>query len=139
MEEIWMAITGYEGLYEVSNLGRVRSVDRYTTGKVRVMKIKGKIMALSIDSAGFYKVNLCRDNKKQVVRVHRLVAEHFIEKPSNDPNICYVPLRKDGDKLNNRADNLYWEVDNIAYSDGGKLGCKVRWTNYYERENASNE
>lgn len=99
MEEIWKDIEGYEGLYQVSNLGRVRSLPRRTT--------KGKILKTFIDYAGYEIVTLCNTNKKNPsckFRVHRLVAQAFITNPNELPQVNHI----DGNKLNNSAENLEW-------------------------------
>lgn len=118
-----MAVRGYEGLYEISNLGRVRSLDRYVTGKDDTQrKIKGIMIKPTLDRAGYTKVHLSVDNKKTMFRVHKLVAEHFIEKPLEGE---WWVNRKDGDRTNNRVDNLYWEKESVSLSNAGKIGGKV--------------
>lgn len=94
MNETWKDITGYEGLYQVSDLGRVRSLK---FGKVRILN-PGRI------KSGYLMVGLCRDGKVRNVRVHRLVAEAFIPNPSN----CPVINHKDENPGNNVVDNLEW-------------------------------
>ena len=92
MQEIWKDIEGYEGLYQVSNLGRVRSLPRRTT--------KGKILKTFIDYAGYEIVTLCNTNKKNPrckFRAHRLVAQAFITNPNEFPQVNHI----DGNKLNN--------------------------------------
>jgi hypothetical protein len=94
MNEMWMPIYGYESLYEVSNMGRVRSLPRKTT--------RGKILSPAIDKDGYYKVNLVDGERSKTYGIHRLVAQAFIENPFNLP----VVNHKDENKQNNRADNL---------------------------------
>lgn len=101
MEE-WRDIPGYEGIYQVSNLGRVRSLDR----KVHHWKggfslIKGRILTPNKQNTkGYYRVKL--DNKYRAV--HRLVAMAFIPNPDNLPQVNH----KDENKLNNNVNNLEW-------------------------------
>jgi hypothetical protein len=104
-EEIWKDILGYEGFYQVSNLGRVRSVDRIVKGKFgSIQHKKGVMLAPAINTAGYYSVALTKNAKGKAFRVHRLVAEAFIPNPSNYPIINH----KDENKLNNNVNNLEW-------------------------------
>ena len=113
-KEIWKDIKNYEGLYQVSNLGRVKSVDRiitmkndvYINNKVRFQK--GKILQPHISNHGHYlALTLCKNNKRHTKRVHRLVAETFIPNPDNLPEVNHI----DGDKFNNTVKNLEWCTD----------------------------
>lgn len=98
-EEIWKPVVGYEGLYEVSSLGRVRSLDRYD----RMNHFwKGRILKLCTDGAGYLMVGLCSNSKVKTYKVHRLVAQAFIPNPDNLPEVNHI----DEDKRNNRVDNL---------------------------------
>ena len=92
MMEEWKAIPGYEGLYEVSNMGNVRNVRRNT------------LLRLSKDCYGYIQVSLYKNGRRTGLRVHRLVAEAFIPNPDNLPQVNH----KDEDKSNNRVDNLEW-------------------------------
>lgn len=94
-EEVWLPIPGYEGLYEVSNQGRVRSFVRHP---------EGRIMAASISHRGYYHLALWTDKRPRDKRVHRLVASAFVPNPDSLPEVNH----KDGDKLNNRPGNLEW-------------------------------
>ena len=116
---MWKAIRGYEGYYEVSDLGEVRSLDRVVTeksgkhqGKRRFLK--GSNMKLTESKGnnrnqGYYVVNLHKDHKTQVIPVHILVARTFIPNPDNLPTVNH----KDGNKHNNFASNLEW----VSYAD----------------------
>lgn len=104
MEEIWKDIEGYEGLYQVSNSGRVKSLERYKENHSKLQKVEEKIKTVSIDNIGYYRVCLYKDNKLKNARVHRLVAQTFIPNPDNLREVNH----KDGNKLNNNIDNLEW-------------------------------
>ena len=108
--EEWRPIAGYEGIYEVSNLGRVRSLDRYVVHKTIDKKnytrhIKGSILSPIINSKNKYlTVGLHDGGRRIAAYVHRLVAETFIPNPYNMPEVNH----KDEDKNNNKVDNLEW-------------------------------
>ena len=97
--EIWRDIEGYEELYQVSNLGRVRSLNYNRTGKVRNMK-------LGTYPNGYKMVDLKKDKKRKAHLVHRLVAKAFI--PNPNPDQLYEVNHKDEDKTNNAVENLEW-------------------------------
>lgn len=107
MQEEWRPIAGHHG-YEVSNLGRVRSMDRIiqrsasrTRGEYSVF-CKGKVLKAAPGTQGYLVVSLERSST--VKRVHRLVAQAFIPNPCNKPFINHI----DGNVANNRVDNLEW-------------------------------
>lgn len=113
MEEIWKDITGYEGLYQVSNLGNVRSLNYNNTGKPRNLKIK-------INKYGFAEVKLSKKNKTRDFMVARLVAKSFIPNPNNKPQVMHIS--KDG--TDNSVDNLKWayksEIKFHMYKKGSR-------------------
>ena len=78
--EIWKPVVGYEGLYECSNLGRVRSLNYRRTSTI-------KNLSLSLNKYGYFQVNLWKNCKGKVLAVHRLVAEAFLPNPDNKPQI----------------------------------------------------
>ena len=96
MLEIFKDIKGYEGLYQVSNLGNVKSLNYNHTGKERILK-PGLVKE-------YLKVSLCKNNKIRMFSVHRLVAEIFLPNPDNLPCVNH----KDENKQNNCVDNLEW-------------------------------
>jgi len=100
MEEVWKDIEGYEGLYEVSNLGRVKSLSRIDSlGR----KYKEKMLRQS-NSRGYLHTSLSKDNNSKSYQTHRLVALTFIPNPENKPQVNHM----DENKTNNRVDNLNW-------------------------------
>lgn len=104
MEEEWRDVIGYEGLYQVSNLGRVKSLDRYTTDKNgRVYTVKGKVLSQS-RVGDYLRVSLYTENTARGKLVHRLVAEAFISNPNGYDTVNHI----DEDKMNNSCNNLEW-------------------------------
>ena len=97
MNENWKAIAGYEGRYEVSDLGNVASL-KYARGSNR------RLLKQSKNTWGYSQVTLSKDKQKKNATVHRLVAEAFIDNPNSLPQINHI----DEDKSNNRVDNLEW-------------------------------
>jgi len=110
MEEEWKTIDGFEGKYQVSNLGRVRSV--YFSNRFVSKKPQNKILSQSDNGCGYLLVHL--GTKKKDFYVHRLVAEYFCENPDKKKCVNH----KDYDRKNNRADNLEWTTysENVLYS-----------------------
>ena len=104
-KEVWKNIVGYEGLYQVSNYGRVRSIDRYVNSKWGNQYIrKGKILNPGYNKSGHSHVVLCKSGKHQQCYIHRLVAEAFIPNPNDYPIINH----KDENPANNAVWNLEW-------------------------------
>ena len=104
MDKQWRAVVGYEGFYEVSENGEVRSVSRIVSIGSTTRKIEGKTLSMSKDQDGYLTVSLSKKNKVVTKRVHRLVAEAFIPNPDNLPIINH----KDEIKDNNNYKNLEW-------------------------------
>lgn len=106
MKEEWRNIKGFEGYYQVSNFGRVRSLDRKIYHPYdRVMtSYKGKIMKASTRNKGYLGICLTKGNKQKSFLIHRLVAEAFIPNPNGYSQVNHI----DENKKNNRVDNLEW-------------------------------
>lgn len=134
MKEIWESVKNYEGLYEVSNMGRVKSLSRSVkchNGQTRTFN--EKILTLHQSKITdrhknpTYHVELWKNNTREVFRIHRLVASTFISNPENKPQINHI----DGDRKNNRVDNLEWctNSENMLHSYATGLtkprGCKA--------------
>ena len=106
-EEIWKPIPEYEGIYEVSNLGNVRSVDRYLDCKIKNVNKhlwKGRIISQQKRKDGRLTVALYSHSKRKRMLVHRVVADAFIPNPNNYPCINH----KDENPANNKVENLEW-------------------------------
>ena len=104
--EVWKPIKDYEGWYEASTLGRIRSVNRSFKDKSgRVRTFKGRVLKpAKVSKKGYLGVMLCRNGSQKTKKVHRLVAETFLPNPSNLPEVNH----KDENVGNNCVDNLEW-------------------------------
>ena len=102
--EVWKDVAGYEGYYQVSNEGRVRSVDRYVNSRNGKRLSKGKLLRPKQNVDGYLCLTLSKKNQISLVRVNRLVAEAFIDNPDELPVVNHI----DRNKINNNADNLKW-------------------------------
>lgn len=129
MEEIWKDVVGYEGIYQVSNFGGVRSCDRtiyYKRGKPSspYKTVKGREITQHISNTGYYNVKLCNGGDRKYFFVHRLVATAFIPNKENKPQINHI----DGNRLNNHVNNLEWVTmsENVlhAYNTGLNYGLR---------------
>lgn len=114
--EIWKDIEGYEGIYQVSNLGRVKSLPKLYKRKFKSYYTKEKILKNSLGKNGYYRVNL----SQKIFYIHRLVAEAFIPNSDEKKTVNHI----DGVKTNNNISNLEWatyaENNKHAYDTGLK-------------------
>lgn len=99
-DEVWVDIPNYTGYYQVSNEGRVRSVDRQSSNR----RFKGKILSGSVGRDGYHQFNLYKEGEAKTFKRSRLVAEAFIDNPNNLP----VVEHKDDNKVNDKISNLVW-------------------------------
>ena len=123
--EVWKGIVGYEGYYQVSNHGRVHSLDRFVPRKTgTVQKVHGRILKLTEDKDGYLQVSLWKRNKMKKAKVHRLVGETFIPNPDNLPEINHINEVKD----DNRVRNLEWctRKENINHGTRSEQVVKTR-------------
>ena len=118
-QEQWKPIQEFNGEYEVSNLGRVRSMKRY-------YGVVGRIMPQTIQRKGYYAVTFWMNNKAYCRKVHRLVIEAFTPNPDSLPCINHI----DGNKLNNHVSNLEWCTyqANMQHAVHTGLTHPHRWT-----------
>ena len=115
IEEIWKPVVGYEGIYEVSSLGRVKSCERtIIRSNGREINFPDKIMKPSINHKGYEIIDLRNKGNRQGGFVHRLVGKAFIDNPLNKEQINH----KNGNKTDNRVQNLEWVTnqENMAHS-----------------------
>ena len=137
MDEIWKDVAGYEGKYQVSNLGGVRSLDRLSRehdnhGTMCRTKIKGRIMRGTPDPDGYLEICLYNEfHKPKYYRIHRLVAEAFIPNPENLPQVDHINCVKD----DNRVENLAWVTCKENINRAWKAGrCTPRQPSHEDIE-----
>lgn len=110
--EIWKDVKGYEGIYQVSNLGNIKRLERISNFKSvnqhkeykTTRKIKERLKKQTINQCGYYQTTLYKDSNRKNVLVHRLVAQAFIPNPENKPTVNHI----DGNRTNNNINNLEW-------------------------------
>jgi hypothetical protein len=130
--EIWQDIQGYDGKYQISNFGNVKSTRIYKNGSRKELYLK------FTDNKGYKYVHLCKNGEYKQIAVHRLVAKHFISNPNNLPQINH----KDYNRSNNKADNLEWCTHeyNILYSKDNITNAnkQLHTRNIYQYDNKGN-
>ena len=111
--EIWKDILGYEGLYCLSILGRIKSLNYNGTGRIQIMKSR-------IGIVGYRIINFHKDKKRKTKTIHRLLALHFIPNPENKPEVNHI----DGDKSNYLLNNLEWNTRSENHIHSHKMGLE---------------
>lgn len=120
--EIWKDIKNYEGLYQVSNIGRVKSLDKKVNTKIKnndYRIVKGKILKLNKKRNGYLTVDLSKNGIVKTCTIHRLVANAFIDNPQNKEQINHINAKK----YDNRVENLEWCTyqENVEHAKINKL------------------
>lgn len=131
MIEIWKDIKGFEGYYQISNLGNIKGLDRKVKSKrsksgFRI--VKSKLISTHINKYGYVSVRLRKEGKTKAFTIHRLVAIAFIPNPNNYPSINHI----DENKLNNNVQNLEWctvKYNNLYNNRQNKINIKLQLTN----------
>lgn len=122
MDETWLPVVGYEGLYEVSDHGQVRSLDRWASnGKVDIL-YRGRMIAQS--GSPYLAVRIYKQDGGQTKRIHALVAEAFLGPRPKGLEVCH----NNGDKLDNRLANLRYDTKSANMRDSVQHGTNL-WAN----------
>lgn len=125
--EIFKDIIDYEGFYQVSNFGRIKSLERQIParkGQFKPIFISQKILENVRNSEGYLQVTLCKDDIKKTIKIHRLVAIAFIPNPKNKPFVNHL----DGDKTNDFDWNLEWSTSQENCIHAHKTGLQVSYS-----------
>jgi Mn-dependent DtxR family transcriptional regulator len=126
MNKEWRPVLGYEGLYEVSNYGEVKSLTRKRSCGKGFYYQEERILKQTFTTTGYKKVELSKDGKRKSLKVHRLVAIAFIPNPFNKEEVNHI----DGDKINNNVNNLEWVTSSENSIHAIKTGLKKIKYNY---------
>lgn len=132
--EIWKEISGYEGYFEVSNLGNFRSKDRVIKYKSNGIRLyPGKFLKTETIVEGYQRIVLMKEAIKKRYMCHRLVAQEFVPNPDNKPYVNHI----NGNKADNRAENLEWvtQSENELHSHS-VLGNTMRGKTYPKKVEA---
>lgn len=118
--EIWKDIIDFEGLYEISNYGNVKSCRRYVNQRFGKRLVNEKLLSVGRDKDGYLMAILCQDGIKKTVKIHRLVANAFIDKINGKNIVNHI----DSNKSNNILSNLEW-VSSLENNCHGRLKMKT--------------
>lgn len=120
--EIWKDVVGLEGFYQVSSLGRMKSLQRFRVGRYgNNARVPEKILKVAISKAGYPVVNIGINAVQNVIYVHRMVAETFLENPNGKKTVNH----KDGVKTNNNVLNLEWATHSENCKHAIDTGLRV--------------
>ena len=118
-QELWRDVVGYEGLYLISNLGNLKSIDRIIKTKDGICYFrKGRNITIRKNNFGYYETRLYKNGKKKSAFLHRIIAEAFISNPDGLPQVDHI----NGDKRDNRICNLRW----VTRSQNMKAAYELR-------------
>lgn len=119
MDEVWKDIDDFEGYYQISNFGRIRSCDRYVNSKSGSKRlVRGNIHNCYVGHGGYYYISLYKDNKHRLCTLHRLIAKAFLPNPNDLPCIDHINT----DRKDNRIDNLKW----VSYLENNKNEITIK-------------
>jgi hypothetical protein len=132
--EQWKDIPDYEGLYQVSDLGRVKSLEKTLIKNKIKCVYKALIKKPHISKRGYWEIGLCKNSLGITKKIHRLIAISFIDNPKNHPQVNHI----DGNRLNNIISNLEW-VNNRENSchrvKSSNWTSKFTGVSYFKRDN----
>jgi hypothetical protein len=118
-QELWRDVVGYEGIYLISNLGNLKSIDRIIRTKDGICSFrKGRDITIRKNNFGYYETRLYKNGKKKSAFLHRIIAEAFISNPNDLPQVDHI----NGDKRDNRIYNLRW----VTRSQNMKAAYELR-------------
>jgi len=129
--EQWKDVPNYENLYQISNFGNARSLDRCSKNKVL---LKGKPIKLNADKFGYFRFTVTKGNSSKTLRIHRLVGELFIPNPFNLPQLNH----KNGNKEDNCKDNLEWCSDSDNKKHAYSIGLMKSGNQYSKNKTRAN-
>lgn len=119
--EVWKDIEFYEGIYQVSNLGNIKSLDRTVYCNDRYFKnVVGRYLNFSEDKDGYLMCSLWKENKGKTLKVHRIVCSAFKQNANSNPQVNHI----DGNKKNNCIENLEWVNNSENNKHAYKIGLK---------------
>ena len=128
MQEIWKDIEGYEGFYQLSNIGRIKSLYRETIGKNGGVYVSSEsIMRTGVSQSGYKRVGLRKDGVTITKKIHVLLAKHFIPNPNNYPVVRHL----NDNKLDNRLENLAWGTYKDNMQDAIKNGKTLKGEKHF--------
>lgn len=132
MKEIWKDIDGFEGIYQISNYGRLKALSKQLKGRNSYRNVKEKVLKPAIGTCGYYQYPLSHNSKKKTILIHREVAKAFVD----NPNELYEVNHKDENRLNNHFENLEWcdRSYNNSYNDRTKRAAETQRNTHPSRK-----